>query len=99
MANKKIDGVVEAIHYRQDGSIDSLRVYVRKGAIWPDHILINRSEFIQLLEKKCHFFIGSREQYQGNTFQTSHQVFYLNGFIVTDTHNAIRDFLSGTPQI
>ena len=32
MANKKYDGVIEAVHYAPDGQVEWVRAYLRRGA-------------------------------------------------------------------
>ena len=45
---KKVDGVVEAVRYR-DGQIEVVRAYERRGAAFSDRLLLTRKEWTQLV--------------------------------------------------
>ena len=49
MARKKIDGVIEAVRYTPGGMISVVRTYERRGAVWSDHIILDRTELIARL--------------------------------------------------
>ena len=50
MAKINYDGVLEAAHFKPDGQLDWVRVYVRRGPIFSDRILLSRQAFIEQLK-------------------------------------------------
>ncbi len=71
---KKYDGVVEAIRYAPDGSLQTARIYERRGPTWSDRILISRDEMIKRLKAGQKFVIGARKEYLSSTFEVNAQV-------------------------
>ena len=74
MAKQKFDGVVEAVHYSPDGQIEWVRAYERRGAVFSDHVLIHRSDFISRLKAGKRFLVGKRISYLGGKFDISHPI-------------------------
>jgi hypothetical protein len=68
MAKKKIDGVIEAVHYEQDGKIKWVRAYLRRGFTYSDHMLIDRQALIDYLKAGLNFYSGQRVKLMGSTF-------------------------------
>ena len=66
---KKYDGVVEAVRYNPDGSLQTARIYERRGPTWSDHILISRNELIKRLKLGQKFVTGSRKELLASTFE------------------------------
>lgn len=64
----KYDGVVEAVHYKPDGSVAWVRAYERRGPTWSDHVLIPRTELIEKLKSGKSFLVGTRLEYLAGTF-------------------------------
>ena len=95
MAHSKIDGVIEAVRYTSGGILIVARTYERRGAVWSDHILLERKELIEQLQKGKHFVTGVRKTYLGSVFETGSTVNYTAGHILTDGQATNRDLLAG----
>jgi len=46
---ESIDGVVEAVHYSQDGQVAYVRAYQRRGPTFSDVVLIQRDDLVKLI--------------------------------------------------
>jgi hypothetical protein len=97
MARKKFDGVIETVRYHPDGKIALVSAYERRGAVWSDHILLERSELIERLKQGKRFVTGRRKQYLGGVFETGPAVRLVQGVLVTDGPAAQHDLLTGVP--
>ena len=64
---KKIDGVIEAVHYK-NGQIVTVRAYERRGATFSDRVLIDRKDFLELVKSGKQYVTGSRTQFMASTF-------------------------------
>jgi hypothetical protein len=95
MARMKIDGVIEAVRYSSDGGIHMVRAYQRRGAVWSDLILLDRSELVEQLQKGKHFVTGTRKKSLGSVFETGPAVGWVNQHIVTTDQSAQHDLLAG----
>ena len=95
MARIKIDGVIEAVRYTPGGMISVVRTYERRGAVWSDHIIRDRTELVARLKEGKHFVIGQRKEFLGSVFETGPAVHYVDEHIVTNGHPAARDLLAG----
>ncbi|MEW5872002.1 MAG: hypothetical protein AB1894_22225 [Chloroflexota bacterium] len=103
MAKAKFDGVVEAVHYQPDGQVAWVRAYVRRGATFSDHVLLDRQAIIELLKSGKRYLSGQRVPLRASTFETGDALRVLQkndrevlvvGEIETD-----RDRLEGVPII
>jgi hypothetical protein len=97
MPHKKIDGVIEAVRYTQDGSISVVRSYQRHGSIWSDRILLDRLDLVAQLKSGKNYVTGARKEYLGGVFKSGPAVRYVNKHIVTEGQAALRDLLAGVP--
>jgi hypothetical protein len=95
MAQRKMDGVIEAVRYTPDNKIMFVRAYQRHGAVWSDHVLLKRKDIIELLDHGKHFTTGIRKEYMGGLFETGLEIQYTNGYITTTGQEIQRDLLSG----
>jgi hypothetical protein len=95
MARAKIDGVIEAVRYTPRGEIVVVRAYERHGAVWSDHILLERKELGERLKNGKRFVTGERKVHLGSVFETGPVVRYVNEHIVTDGQAAAQDRLAG----
>ena len=96
---KKIDGVIEAVHY-QDGQIANVRAYERRDATFSDHILIDRKDLIERIKKGKRFLVGTRKELMASTFDVSKpvQVVTRDGKeILSTSAEANHDELEGAP--
>ncbi len=103
MAKQKIDGVVEAVRYAQDGQIAWVRAYLRRGTIFSDRILIEREDLVKTLKSGKNILSGKRLPYKGGTFEFNNPVQLVKAdgqeFIITGDTQSKRDHLQGVPLI
>jgi hypothetical protein len=74
---KKIDGVIEAVRYK-NSQIVMVRAYERRGSSFSDHLLIPRRELLERLKKGKKFITGSRRERLASTFESSGAVRVVN---------------------
>ena len=103
MAKSKVDGVVEAVHYKPGGEVDWVRLYQRRGAIFSDHILVDRPTFIQHLRAGKRYVVGRRLPYLASTFEISQPVRLVRlsekEALVVGEAQADHDRLEGVPVL
>jgi hypothetical protein len=103
MAKPKFDGVIQAVHYDEQGQVLWVRAFLRRGPIWSDHIQINREELIKKLHSGMRLVTGHRIPYYGGTFETSEPVKVVkvnsHEILVTGDGQIERDYLEGVPLI
>lgn len=103
MAEKKYDGVIEAVHYQQDGQVDWVRAYLRRGAAWGDRVIIKRAELIKEIKSGKRIITGQRVEFMAGTFNISTpvQVAGPNGkeILATNSSNTDHDLLEGVPVL
>ena len=64
---KKIDGVIEAVRYK-NGQIMIVRAYERRGAAFSDRVLLDRKTLLGRLQKGEMYVTGSRKNLLASTF-------------------------------
>ena len=64
---KKIDGVIEAVRYK-NGQITLVRAYERRGATFSDLVLLERKTLLERLQKGQRYFTGLRKVRLAGTF-------------------------------
>ena len=103
MAKRKYDGVVEAVHYKPDRQIDWARVYLRRGPIFSDRVMLDRQTLIDQLNSGKRFMVGERIPYEGATFNVSKPLSVVlendKEIIVTGEGHGNQDYLEGVPVI
>jgi hypothetical protein len=103
MAKIKYDGVLEIAHFKPDGQLDWVRVYLRRGAIFSDRILLTRQAFIEQLKAGKRFWVGERIHKMGGKFDVTQPVRLRQQdgkpVIVIGDSNSARDELTGVPII
>jgi hypothetical protein len=96
---KKVDGVIEAVRYK-DGQIEEVRAFERRGAAFSDRVLIPRNKLLERLKDGKKFVIGQRKEFFAGTFETGKPVQVVSRgdreFIST-RDNAERDELEQAP--
>lgn len=101
MAKKKIDGVIEAVHYTPNDQIVWVRAYLRRGAAFSDRVLLDRKSLLDMLEQGKIFYTGRRKEYWAGTFELGKVVRRAtsNGtaFLTTHLSDVGRDELEDTP--
>ncbi len=71
MAQKKFDGVIEAVHYTPEGSLAWVRAYERRGPTFSDLVLIDRAELIKHMKAGKKYVLGHRILYRASDFEVS----------------------------
>lgn len=74
MAKKQYDGVIEAVHYGDDGQVDWARGYLRKGEVWSDRLVLRRAALIDALKQGRKFFSGQRREGLAGMFDVTEQL-------------------------
>ena len=97
MANKRLDGIIEAVRYNADGKIALVRVYERHGAVWSDHVLLERIALSEQLKQGRRYVIGERKILLGGVFNTGSAVREMEGTIRTEGQSGAHDLLTGVP--
>lgn len=97
---RKLDGVIEAVHYK-NGQIQLVRAFERRGAAFSDRVLINRKELLDRIKKGSKYLIGKRKQLLAGTFEVQDkpvQVLNQNGKEIISTRpDADHDELEQAP--
>lgn len=103
MADKKYDGVIEAVHYGPDGQVDWARVYLRRGPTWSDRVIMRRPDLVTEIQKGRKFMIGKRVEFMAGTFEVSSPVQVAGSrgseVLTTNSSSTERDLLEGAPVI
>lgn len=71
MAKKKVDGVIEAVHYTPDGQVDWVRAYLRRGPTWSDRVILTRQSLIDEIKSGKQMAAGQRVEFMASTFDLS----------------------------
>jgi hypothetical protein len=102
MADKKFDGVIEAVHYTRKGQIDFVRAYERRGTSFSDRVLLDRKTLLERLRSRKRFVAGERRQLLASTFDSGRDVNLVTNdgreFVSTRT-DATEDTLEGVPVL
>jgi hypothetical protein len=96
---KKIDGVIEAVRYK-NGQITLVRAYERRGAAFSDCVLLERKTLLERLQKGRQYLTGSREELRASTFKTGKPVLIVkldDRELLATRENATRDELEEVP--
>lgn len=100
MANKKIDGVIEAVRYLPTGQIEMVRVYELRWLVYSDQILLSRAALLERLSQGKKFVTGQRKPFKGNVFETGksvHSSGTVDPIITTKDQAGSQDFLANVP--
>jgi hypothetical protein len=95
MARKKIDGVIESVRYTPGGMISVVRTYERRGAVWSDYVILDRTELIARMSTGKIFVTGQRRTSLGSLFLIGSAVHIAGEHIVSGAETAPRDLLVG----
>lgn len=101
MAKQKIDGVVEAVHYGNDGNIQWLRMFKKRGFVFSDSVIVKRQDLVQFLEDRKIIFSGRRIPLRGSEFETDKQLRLKevnnHKIVITESVSNTHDHLDGVP--
>ena len=96
---KKIDGVIEAVRYK-NGQIVSVRGYERRGFTFSDRVLLDRKTLLERLQKGQQFVAGTRQDLMASTFTLSKPILLVKAddreYIATK-ENVTKDELENVP--
>lgn len=96
---KKIDGVIEAVRYK-NGQIILVHAYERRGATFSDRVLLDRKTLLERLQNGQRYVTGSRTNLLASTFTLGKSVLVAkddNREILATHENATSDELEGMP--
>jgi hypothetical protein len=107
MAKRKLDGVVNAVHYNPDGQIAWVRAYLRRGPTFSDYMMLDRQTLIANLKSGKNYFVGERVPQMASTFEVGAALRVVDKdgkqIIVSGDKDADntseRDHLEGAPVI
>ena len=103
MAKPKYDGVVEAVRYDDQGQVLWVRAFLRRGQIWSDHIMLERSALIEQIKSGKQIVVGKRIPLLGATFETTVPIKVVKAnsheVLISGDTQANSDFLEGVPLI
>jgi hypothetical protein len=103
MARTKYDGIVQAVHYGEDGQVLWVRAFLRRGPTWSDHVLVDRQTLVERLKAGKQFVVGKRVERMAGTFETSTlvQLRMQNGdeILIAGNSSAENDCLEGVPLL
>jgi hypothetical protein len=97
--SKKIDGVIEAVRYK-NGQLTVVRAYERRGSTFSDRVLLERKTLLERLLKGRQYFTGSREELRASTFKLDKSVLIVkldDRELIATRENATRDELEEAP--
>jgi hypothetical protein len=102
MKKEKIDGVVETVHYAQDGQVAYVRAYQRRGTTFSDVVLIKRDELVKLIKAGSIYYTGERICGMGTEFKTFDKlqvVPSVEGEMLLTASSGKQDNLGSTPLL
>ncbi|MFL7891308.1 MAG: hypothetical protein AB8I56_04515 [Anaerolineales bacterium] len=103
MAKIDYDGVIQAVHYDDQGKIGWVRAFLRRGAVWTDFVKLQRGELVEKINSGARIRTGERLHYLGATFKTSYPVELVKAnsheVILAGDKKSEKDYLEGVPLI
>lgn len=94
---KKPDVIVEAVRYAPDGSIQWVRAYERRGVVWSDYVILDRTALLERLKSRKNVLVGRRKPYLGNDFEIGAPLSIHGQAITLADQPAPQDNLAGVP--
>jgi len=102
MANKKFDGILEAVRLDQEDQLVLAKIYEKRGVVWSDHFLVKREELVKRIKNGQIFLVGTRKYKLGSSFETTDAIHLTNqngkDFIRLDQDNKASDLLLTIPR-
>ena len=96
---KKIDGVIEAVRYK-NGQIVAVRGYERRGSTFSDRVVLDRKTLLERLQKGQQFVSGRRQDLMASTFTLSKSILLVKADereVIATKDNAAKDELENVP--
>ena len=101
MARPKYDGIVVAVHFKDEGVVDWVRAFLRRGPTWSDWTLLTRQVLVDQIMSGKSFVTGKRLEYMGTTFDVADSVNLIennnHNILVTGEIQSETDRLDGVP--
>lgn len=102
-ALRRVQGVVEAAHYDEQGQLRWVRVHLRRFDAFADHQILTRDELVHRLKAGQTFVVGKRHPFLGNTFEIGPTLRLVEKegrpFLLVDGHTTGEPELAGVPVI
>lgn len=98
MKINKIDLMVDAVRYSEDGQINFVRGFEKRASSFSDNVLIPRDALVDLLKNGKTVVSGTRVRRLGSTFEIRSEI-KLSGLFVTNRSGATRDSLENVPLL
>ena len=96
----KFDGVIEAVRYTPKGGLLMVRAYLRRGATFSDHVLMDREALVDRIKTGKKFVTGQRVDSMASTFENLKTV-QLTGSkgqeVISTSAQTERDLLEEVP--
>jgi len=103
MAKVDYDGVVQAVHYDDQGQVKWVRAFLRRGPVWSDLVQMERDDLVDKINSGLRFRTGERLPYLGGTFETAYPLNLVkvnnHQVLVAGDEQAEMDSLEGVPLI
>lgn len=101
MAKIDYDGVLNAVHYQEDGQVEWVRTFLRRRDVFSDYVILDRQSLIEHIKAGKKFMVGKRIPYLGGKFEVTQPVRVIQKdnrdiLVVGDTR-ADQDTLTGVP--
>jgi hypothetical protein len=89
--SKKIDGVIEAVRYK-NGQLMVVRAYEWRGSAFSDRVLLERKTLLERLQKGQQYLTGSREEFHAGTFKVGKPILIVK----LDDHELLATYPNAT---
>jgi hypothetical protein len=103
MAKINYDGVLETAHFKPDGQLDWVRVYMRLGSVFSDRVILSKQALVEQLKSGKRYMVGQRILNMGGKFTVTQPVRLIQRdgkvAIVVGDARAAQDELAGVPII
>ena len=100
---KPYDGVIVAVRYASDGEIEWVRAFERRGFVFLDHMMLDRSALIERLQDGKNFKTGTRITYLGNDFEIMEDIHLVEkdgtNLVIAGQANSRQDSLGDLPTL
>lgn len=102
-ALRRVQGVVEAAHYDDQGQLRWVRVHLRRFDAFADHRILTRDELVARLKAGQTFVLGKRHPFLGNTFELGPTLRLAEKhgqpFLLVEGHTTEERELAGVPLL
>jgi len=103
MAQTKYDGIIQAVRYNDQGQVDWVRAFLRRGPTWSDYMILDRATLINQMKSGKRFAAGKRIPQMASTFEITAPIrlSQVDGqeVLVSGDIQADQDRLDGIPLL